>query len=31
MVVCKFLVVKAEHTVASYKGRDVTSKIAIAV
>jgi hypothetical protein len=28
LVVCKFLVMKAEHTVASYNGRDFTSKFA---
>jgi hypothetical protein len=28
LVVNKFLVLKAEHTVASYNGRDLTSKIA---
>jgi hypothetical protein len=27
-VVCKFLDMKAEHTVASYNGRDFTRKIA---
>jgi hypothetical protein len=28
LVVSEFLVMKAEHTVASYNGRDFTSKIA---
>jgi hypothetical protein len=28
LVVCKFLVMKAQHTVASYNGRDFTNKIA---